>query len=77
MRNLRLGPLGPQGYGKIAYISLISLAYLCIFPPYTMISVKSSAHSLGYNESEGPGNMKNQWVMDDFDGALGGILSVS
>jgi len=36
-----------------------------------MISIESGAYSSGYSDPEGSGNMKNQWVMDDFGGALG------
>ena len=36
-----------------------------------MTSIESSAYSLGYRELKGSGKIKNQWVMDDFGGALG------
>jgi hypothetical protein len=35
-----------------------------------MSSIESSANSSGCGESDMHANMKNQWVMDDFGGAL-------
>jgi hypothetical protein len=35
-----------------------------------MSSIESSANSSGCSESDIHANMNNQWVMDDFGGAL-------
>jgi hypothetical protein len=42
-----------------------------------MSSIESSANSSGCSESNMHANIKNQWVMDDFGGALQAALYVA